>query len=245
VATKGFSWYVVEQQLHLPVTLKADSLLMLYYLLPYSSTVKMEATWSSEMSVYFHHATSSCIPKCKTLHSHCCDSLKSNIAYWCITNGNSCSLFGWLSNIKDGSRTFLWNVGKLYQITWHRLRRQHRSQSPSWEAQITLQSKGDIVRNWTSRIVWELNRDIQANLRPCPDVSTEGPQVISAPTFRLPFRETGPSVSRGWITSLIHFRAQLFKGLWTFSEIKPKKDTGTFVFNLRPSARQHKQIGIR
>jgi hypothetical protein len=45
--------------------------------LAYSSTLKMEATCSSETSVDFQQATLHYIPEDRTLHTHLCENLKS------------------------------------------------------------------------------------------------------------------------------------------------------------------------
>jgi hypothetical protein len=45
--------------------------------LAYSSTLKMEATCSSEMSVAFQRTTRRYIPEDRTLHNHRCENLKS------------------------------------------------------------------------------------------------------------------------------------------------------------------------
>jgi hypothetical protein len=50
---------------------------MLVSCLAYSSTVKIEATCSSETSVEFHRTTRRYIPEDRTLHNHCCEYLKS------------------------------------------------------------------------------------------------------------------------------------------------------------------------
>jgi hypothetical protein len=49
--------------------------------LPYSSTLKMEATCSSETSVDFQRTTQRYNPEDKTLHNHRCENLKS-YAVW-------------------------------------------------------------------------------------------------------------------------------------------------------------------
>jgi hypothetical protein len=43
--------------------------------LAYSSVLKMDATYSSEMSVDFQRNTRRCIPENRTLHNHCCEDL--------------------------------------------------------------------------------------------------------------------------------------------------------------------------
>jgi hypothetical protein len=45
--------------------------------LAYSSALKMEAIYPSEMSVDFHWTTWRCIPEERTLHDHRCENLKS------------------------------------------------------------------------------------------------------------------------------------------------------------------------
>jgi hypothetical protein len=45
--------------------------------LPYSLTLKMEVTCSSEMSVDFQRTTLHYIPKVRTLHNHRCENFKS------------------------------------------------------------------------------------------------------------------------------------------------------------------------
>jgi hypothetical protein len=46
----------------------------------YSLSLKMEVTCSPEISVDIHWTTRHYIPKDRTLHSHCCENLKSNIS---------------------------------------------------------------------------------------------------------------------------------------------------------------------
>jgi hypothetical protein len=46
----------------------------------YSSTLKMEATWSSEASVGFQRTSRHYIPEDRTLHNHRCENLKSYIS---------------------------------------------------------------------------------------------------------------------------------------------------------------------
>jgi hypothetical protein len=50
---------------------------MLVPCLAYSSTLKMEATCSSEMSVDFYRTTRIYVPEDTTLHNHRCENLKS------------------------------------------------------------------------------------------------------------------------------------------------------------------------
>jgi hypothetical protein len=50
---------------------------MLVSCLAYSSTLKMEATCSSETSVNFQHITCRYIPEDTTLHNHCYEILES------------------------------------------------------------------------------------------------------------------------------------------------------------------------
>jgi hypothetical protein len=50
--------------------------------LAYSSTLKMEATCSSEMSVDFQWATQHYIPEDRTLHDHDCVNLRSKMDLW-------------------------------------------------------------------------------------------------------------------------------------------------------------------
>jgi hypothetical protein len=44
----------------------------------YSSTLKMEAKYSSKISVNFYQNIQHHIPRESTLHSYCCENLKSN-----------------------------------------------------------------------------------------------------------------------------------------------------------------------
>jgi hypothetical protein len=61
--------------------------------LAYSSTLKMEATCSSETMVDFHRTTRRYIPEYWLLHNHRCENLKSCIIFpFCfIRNVNGCS----------------------------------------------------------------------------------------------------------------------------------------------------------
>jgi hypothetical protein len=60
-------------------SLKWGSLLLLVSCLAYSSTLKMEATCSSETSVYFQRTTGRYIPEDGTFHDHRCENLISYI----------------------------------------------------------------------------------------------------------------------------------------------------------------------
>jgi hypothetical protein len=51
----------------------------------YSVTLKMEAIYSSETSVYFQRTTWCYIPEDRTLHNHSCENLKSYIFHDCYT----------------------------------------------------------------------------------------------------------------------------------------------------------------
>jgi hypothetical protein len=66
---------------------------MLVSLLAYSSSLKMEATCSSEILFDFQRITRCSIPEDRTLHNHCCEDLKSYIVHnekvklsLCLTN---------------------------------------------------------------------------------------------------------------------------------------------------------------
>jgi hypothetical protein len=72
--------------------------------LAYSSTLKMEATFSCEKSVDFQRTTRHYIPEDRTLHNHRCKNLKSYIIYSfiyrCVINciGYIASMIGWFMN---------------------------------------------------------------------------------------------------------------------------------------------------
>jgi hypothetical protein len=79
---------------------RLDACFMLVSCLAYSSTLKMEVTCSSGMSVDFHHNTWRYIPEDRTLQSHCCENLKSCICLMLasggmITNGEKCQYFSY------------------------------------------------------------------------------------------------------------------------------------------------------
>jgi hypothetical protein len=64
-------------RLHFQARRKRISSFTLVSCSAYSSTLKMEATCSSETSVDFHRTTRSYIPEVRTFHNHRCENLKS------------------------------------------------------------------------------------------------------------------------------------------------------------------------
>jgi hypothetical protein len=57
-------------------------LISLFYCLVYSSTLKMEAIYSSETSVDSQRTEGRYIPEDRTLHNYRCENLKSCILYF-------------------------------------------------------------------------------------------------------------------------------------------------------------------
>jgi hypothetical protein len=67
----------------------------------YSSTLKMEAIWSSETSVDFQRTTQRYIPEHSTLHNRRCENLKSYGSYGCFISDGPC-------NYRTSERVLTW-----------------------------------------------------------------------------------------------------------------------------------------
>jgi hypothetical protein len=72
----------------LPPSLGSKSAGRVYFMLvcclAYSSTLNIEAVCSSQSLVGFHQTTWHFTPEDRTLHSHCCENLKSNIFFFAL-----------------------------------------------------------------------------------------------------------------------------------------------------------------